>query len=79
MIKVLEHGNTHEQATCSCGCLFSYDKVDTYEEKVFQYGGYIKEIATYVKCPECDKAVEVNRETYPERQIYDTKTPIYYG
>lgn len=66
-MKIIKHGST--QKTCKrCGCIFEYDKSDISTREVrlefdygFMYPSYIKEtwIIKEVKCPDCEKAIEI--------------------
>lgn len=50
MIKIIKHENRHECTCERCGCIFSFEKEDTYidyKDKQF------------IRCPECQNRIEV--------------------
>ena len=52
MIKVVKHGQTEFEHTCSrCGCVFTYEHEDIQSEAVRSLTNYSS--ARYVKCPDC--------------------------
>lgn len=52
MIKVIKHGKM-KQTTCSdCGCVFTYEKEDTFTEQID-----INEWYTFITCPDCGSKI----------------------
>ncbi len=53
MIKVIEHGNTHQRKRCEdCGCVFEFGIFDT---KCYPGTGDVR----VVNCPECGEVIAV--------------------
>lgn len=59
MIKIIERGSRREQRCDNCGCLFSYEAIDTVTEYTVSLSGMEihKKPYKFVRCPQCKKEV----------------------
>ena len=59
MIKIIKHGQTEFNCTCSrCGCEFTYEYEDIQSEATRGLTNYTS--VRYVKCPDCGNTCYVN-------------------
>ena len=52
MIKIIRHGTRQIKECEHCGCLFSYDEVDTFIETKLDF----KE-TRFIECPQCKEKI----------------------
>lgn len=60
-MKIIKHGNKrtmNRRIICDlCGCEFEYSDNDVVIDKSFCFTTFPPTYKTYIKCPECDKAI----------------------
>lgn len=63
-MKIIKHGNKYSKnkiAICPlCGCTFKYNSKDAEMAKTLCFTTFPPTYKTYIKCPECDKAIYLN-------------------
>ena len=52
MIKIIRHGTRQTKECECCGCLFSYDEVDTFIETKLDF-----KATRFIECPQCKEKI----------------------
>ena len=52
MIKIIRHGTRQTKECEHCGCLFSYDEVDTMIETKLDF-----KATRFIECPQCKEKI----------------------
>ena len=79
MIKVIKHGQTKFEHTCSrCGCVFTYEHEDIQSEAIRSLTNYSS--TRYVICPDCGNKCYINAGNigwpWPNNSPIRCNTPI---
>ena len=57
MIKIIRHGTRQTKECERCGCLFSYDEVDTLIDSKLDSNTFEAHATRVIECPQCKEKI----------------------